>query len=347
MRQIAKAQAANSAPVDISTLPEVELPDLSQVVARVPTPAPFTAEDIQNNYEALYYEHCVEREWKQVNDPVELGDEVYLDLVTYSGGKIMPFGSRESMRLRLESDSYYPGFGDALAGTKVGANKLITLQLPDAETQRNVKVVFIVDVKGATKLTFPPIDAPETVKKLGLGDGIETVEQAYDRIAEVMKEERDNEMLIAGTNAAVQAIIDLVNVEIPSEVIDTEIREQWNKTEAVFLKNKGLSRQDLDESLAGWIADEGTRKAAADRVRNGLAVAAYAKKENDPPTEKEVEEYFRDFAKTHGVSYEEWRRDLESREDDQLTLLNMFVFLRTTTRMIAEIDVQFGDQPND
>lgn len=343
MRQAAEVAPVVSAEIDISLLPKIELPSLEGVEVRVPALPPVTEEEVMARFEMIYYDTCVERTLRELGEPVQLGDEILIDLIAYTGGKIVPFNSHENYRLRLEEDSVHPGFGTALAGAPVGETKVISLDLPQGEgalPTEQAKLVFVVDLKKAAALTFPPAEDPATLKQLGMGD---TINDVYGEIAATLGEERASLMLSQGIALTLETLADKVEVEVPQEHVEAEIRSQWSKTEGRFLMEKGLSRQDMDEALEGWLQDEDTQNTARQRLKIAMVVLAYAAQETEELSTEEVSTFFEELAEDNGIDIVKWRAYLAENEAEQEALLNQYLYLRTVTHLVSEIPIHYEE----
>lgn len=341
MRQMAEKAPVTYTEVNTSALPVIELPNLAGLRIHVPALPLVTAEAVMERFELVYYDTCVERTFRRPGEPVQLGDEVLLDMICYAGGKIVPFNAHENLRLRLEKDSIRPGLGAAIAGTPVGETKLIPLTIPVEDVfgaSVEGKIVFVVDLKAAASLKFPTPNTPETLQRIGLG---KTLDETYGKLARELGEERSGLMLSKGMNMALDAIADRVAAQVDEAHIDAEIRSQWSKTEGRFLTDKGLSRQDLDEALEGWLRDSETRETARQRIKIAMAVLAYARQESDDITPEEVEAFFEDYAAEQGIDLQKWRAELKSNPDQQAALLNQYLHMRTLFHLIGQVQIDY------
>lgn len=341
MRQMAEKAPVAFTEVDTAGLPVIDFPNVGGMEIRVPALPLVSPESVMERFELVYYDTCVERSPRAPGEPVQLGDEILIDMVCYAGGKIVPFNAHENLRLRLESNSIRPGLGDALVGTPVGDTKLIPLTIPVEDVfgaKTDGKIVFVVDVKAAASLTFPKSDAPETLKKIGLG---KTLDDTYGYIARELGEERAGLMLSKGVNMTLDAIADRVVTPVDEALVDAEIRAQWSKAEGRFLTDKGLSRQDLDDALEGWLRDAETRETARQRLKITMAILAYARQETDDITPEEVEAFFEGYAADNGIDLKKWRAALQSNPEQQAALLNQYLHMRTLFHMVAQVPVHY------
>ena len=130
MRQMVESAPTNIDDVDLTALPEVDMPDLEGVVVHVPAQPPVTEDDIYERFQKVYFNVCVERQVRKAGDLVELGDEVLIDMLAYMEGRIIPFSPQQNLQFVLEEDSFLEGFAEGLVGTPVGGTKSITILRP-------------------------------------------------------------------------------------------------------------------------------------------------------------------------------------------------------------------------
>lgn len=268
-----------------------------------------------------------------------MGDEVLLDLIVLANKRIMPFTSQENLRIRLEEDSIQPGFGSKLVGTLVGATEAFPYQMTLEEGGLQ-NIAFVIEIKMAASLEFPEATAPETLQQFEMGD---TIEEIYGNIAESLGNEREGAKNAKGMAMALDAIADRCEIEIEEEHVEDEIRTQWSNNEGRFLQEKGMAREDMNFALEGWRQDEGTRETAHQRLKITSAVLMYAALDPQELTEEEVDGFFRDHATSNGINIDEWRESIEDKPEEQLALLNEYLYLRTVTHLISEINIEYED----
>jgi len=336
MRQMAEAAPVKNVHVDLSVLDIIDVPSVEGEV-RVPALPEITEDEVMGRFESIYFDTCVKRTPRKNGEAVKLGDEIVIDLISYHGGKIVPFNSHAGLRVPLEADTIFAGVGAQLEGTLIGETKVIPAQMPTDDGEP-AKVAFVVQILGASELEYPQADAPDTLKMFGMGD---TLDEIYGNIAEGMAEERANLRMSIGMSMALDALAGQVTAEIPEELVEAEIRSQWTDTEGRFLMDKGLSRQDMDDSLEGWLNDEETRQTALQRLKIGMVLIAHASKHGEDISVEEVDAFFTDFAAENGIDLKEWRKEVAKDEEQQAELLDQYLQLRTITEVVATVNVQY------
>lgn len=343
MRQIVESAPSAASEVDLSELPEVPMPSLEGIEINVPAADPVTEEDILERFEQLYYTQCVKRNPREAGEAIQMGDELLLDLLGYMGGKIIPFSANENMVLRLEPDVLQPGLGTQLEGTAVGDTKVVTIPFEDLDAngqKQTFKLAFVCQVKGAASLDYPAADTPEVLEQIGLGSDIQEV---YQVLAERINEERAHMMVVDGMNMALQAVADRIEEPVPLQLIQDEIRNAWGKTEGKYLLEKGLSRQDQDAALEGWLADETTQATARKRLKLMMTLMAFAREDEQGIEIEELEGFVEQFSDSVGIDLDIWRESITEDDAAHLSIINTYIYIRTVAHITAHIPITYGD----
>lgn len=344
MRQIVESAPSVSVSVDLSELPEVPMPSLEGLEIHVPAAAEVTEQDILERFEQIYYTKAVKRTPRAFGESIQLGDELVVDLLGFLEGRIIPFSANQDLVLRLEPDILQPTLGTQLVGTPVGDTKVVTIGMADEDEfgqQRQLTAAFVVEVKAASTLEFPPADAPESLEAMGFDK--DDINHAYRAIAENVTSERGTMMFIQGTNMALNAAADRIKVPVPHKLIQDEIRSAWSSTEGQYLMQKGLSRQDMDTALEGWLQDEETQQTARQRLKVMMVLLAFAREDEQAIELEELEGFVNQMADTVGVDIEEWRGAIADDGQAQFNIINSYVYIRTMFHLVAKIPVHYAD----
>ncbi|RKH06706.1 peptidylprolyl isomerase, partial [Corallococcus sp. CA053C] len=95
-------------------LPGVTAPSLAGLSVRVPTPDDLTEEDLLRGFHEKRRAVATQRE-RLPGEPLELGDDVQLNVVGYCDGKLIPFSARFGMTTELAPIEALPGFCEGVA----------------------------------------------------------------------------------------------------------------------------------------------------------------------------------------------------------------------------------------
>ena len=161
--------------------PEIELPEYKGVAVKEPS-AEISEEDIAKSLESLRERFA---EYEEIEGrAAETGDLAVLDYTSTLDGKPLEeavgksvgyLSSREGFWMKIDEQSFLPGFTDQLVGAKPGDSKEITVTVPDdfpVSDLRGKELVFAVNVKELKQAVLPDLD-DELAGKLTGGKSLE------------------------------------------------------------------------------------------------------------------------------------------------------------------------------
>lgn len=327
-----------------SLFPEITIPDLSGIVIEVPSPPPLSEEEVQEAFERLAFEAAI-RKPRGPGQAVQMGDEVIVDLVGYMGGYLLPMTAHEGLRLILEPDVFLPSFGAQLEGTPVGQAKIIEVALPDdfvIEEARGMGSVFAVEVRDAFQVTPPDAADSSLFQRMGLG---EDLEQTLESVLALLLDERARFMAQEGMRLMMETLLSRAPFSLPEELLEAEIQGWWRNAEGRFLADKGLSQEDLETSLGGWLADEGLRLDAAFRLKSALLLFAIAKQEHLVEDRAELKGFLGDVAEALGIPLDPREKNLSRGFKEREVLIDQFVYAKALAYLSERITFHYEDSP--
>ena len=230
-------------------------------------------------------------EKKEVTRAAELTDEVTIDFVGKKDGEAFDGGTSEDYALVLGSNSFIPGFEEAIVGHKAGDTFDVPLIFPKdyhAENLKGQKVVFEVTIKKVNEVTSPEM-TDELAKKVGPFESVKDLTDDIRReLASQNERVADNEY----KDALIEALIKSSHVPVPDILVDDQMKsvEQDAKqnlmyrgmTPDEYIAQKGYA----DE--AEWYEKE-FKDVATKRVQAGLVLAELSKVENIEVTKEELD----------------------------------------------------------
>ena len=212
--------------------------------------------------------------------PVEKGDitvidfEGFVDNVPFEGGKA------EKHELEIGSNTFIPGFEDQIIGMKLEEEKDINVTFPEEYFSKELAgkpAVFKVKLHEIKKKEFPAMD-DEFAKDVSEFD---TLEELKNSIKEKMQKQNDDRAKYETEDAAIKAVCDNVEVDIPSGMTDNEIDNMLRDMEQ-RLQYQGL-KLDQYFALSGktetQVRDE-MRQQAEQAVKSRLVMEAIIKAED-------------------------------------------------------------------
>lgn len=262
-----------------------------------------TKEEINNELESIRnkFAEIVVKE----NGEVVSGNTAVIDFKGIVDGKELEGGSGENYPLEIGSNTFIPGFEDALIGMKTGETKDINLKFPEnyVEDLKNKDVTFTVTVKEIKERILPEVDE-ELFKDLG--EDIHSKEELETKIKEHLKEhkeiERDNKYL----EEVIKTAISNMKVELNEEIIHDEIHRIINQ-QAEQMKMQGLSIEQYLEFTKSTMEDleNQIKPEAENRVKERYLLEAIVEEEKIDATDKEVEEDIKRISEMYNVEKDE------------------------------------------
>ena len=260
---------------EADVLPEVKLGDYKKLKAKkaaVSVEKKEIDEVIQRIQKGL-------SEKKEVKRAAKIGDETVIDFVGKKDGKAFQGGTGKDYPLVLGSNSFIPGFEDALIGLKAGDTKDVKLAFPKdyhAKDLAGQDVVFEVTVKKVNSVKLPALDDKFAAKAgpftsmddLRKDIKAEITAQAERKATDDLKDELVKQLVAKST------------VSVPSVLRDDQIRslEQdlrqnltyRGRTLEQYFEEKGYADRDA------WVKAEANDAADA-RIKAGLVLAQLSK----------------------------------------------------------------------
>lgn len=320
-------------------LPEATLTSSDPIRVTVPAAPPLTEEELTERFEQLVREHAElrDREW---GEPVELGDDVRLNIIGYANEKLIPFSIRSGWWMELEPQDALPGFAEALAGSAVGDCVGVELVLPETypvESLRGVSARFMVDLLAAREVTLPDPDSEEFLRKLGRGS---TLDEVMESLGKELLEDRENEQWLEARNRVLDALASRVNVTLPESLIDEEIRRRWETAEGEMVRENDFSPAETAEALLAWRTDPATRADVKRRLRVSLALKAVAERDGLRLEPGDVFGVLENYMDVYGLTASEVREALVTPET-AAPLRNLAWHLYTVEHVMEQAEIEF------
>ena len=230
-------------------------------------------------------------EKKTVKRAAANDDEVRIDFIGKKNGEAFDGGTAKDYDLVLGSNSFIPGFEEAIVGHKVGETFDVPLTFPEdyhAEHLKGAEVVFEVTLNDIKEVVLPEVDDAFAVK---VGP-FKTVEGMREDIRAELMQQKEKTIEDKYKDDLVGELVAVSTVPMPQLLVDDQIR-QIEQDAMQNLMYRGMSPdqyiaqmgyKDHDE----W-HDKEFRVAAERRVQAGLALAELSKAENIEVTKDELD----------------------------------------------------------
>lgn len=240
------------------------------------------------------------------NGEIALGDTAIIDFDGYVEGKALDGGKGENYPLEIGSNTFIPGFEEALVGHKANDEFEINLKFPAdyVEDLKNKDVVFKVKINEIKTKVEPEIDE-EFYKDLGL-ENVKTKEDFEKEVKKTIIERKQKDNEDAFIEELLSKASENMTVDLNEEIIDEEVHRMIDNY-AEQLKMQGLSLEQYFEITKTTHEDlhKQMAKEAEKRVKYRYLIEAIAKEEKIDFTQKEVEDKAKEMAENYGITPEE------------------------------------------
>ena len=239
------------------------------------------------------------------NRPVENGDITVIDFEGFVDGKAFEGGKAENHELTIGSKTFIPGFEEQIIGMKIDEEKDIKVKFPDeyfSEELKGKDATFKVKLHEIKKKELPELN-DEFAKDASEFD---TLEELKNSIKEKLEEENKNKAKYEMQDAAIKAVTEDAQVEIPSGMIETELDNMVKDMEA-RLSYQGI-KLDQYLQMVGKTMEEFRKEneeTAKTSVKTRLTLEAIVKAENIEASEEDVNKKIEEMAKIYGKKEEE------------------------------------------
>lgn len=240
--------------------------------------------------------------------PVKDGDIAVIDFEGFVDGVAFDGGKAENYNLKIGSGSFIPGFEEQIIGHSTDEEFTITVKFPDdyqSEELKGKDAEFKIKLHEIKEKELPVVD-DEFVKDVSEKDTLdEYKEELKGTIAERLEEEAKNDK----ENQIAEALIALVQGEIPEQMYDVEVTQMLREFE-MRLQSQGL---DVNTYMQYMGTDVEGLKAmylpeAQKRVKIRLALEKIVKLENIVPTDEDVENEYKRLADAYKIDVEKAKK---------------------------------------
>ncbi len=242
---------------------------------------------------------------------IENGDTAVINYQGFENGEEMEGMKSENFSLAVGNGYFYPGFEDALIGTKKGEKKEITVDFKEDYANSKLagkSIKFDVEVTDIKVMEVPELN-DEFVK--GLGADFETVDILKEKIKEDLVSREEKRIDTDLKNNILEKIADTVDFELPESLVDGEIdasldnmRQQLYRSGASF-EQLGLDMEKMKTDL---------RPTAEKNVKASLILGKIAQENEFDVDEDELSKSFEDLAGQSGHPAETVRKYYEAND---------------------------------
>ncbi|HPQ82492.1 MAG TPA: trigger factor [Candidatus Saccharimonas sp.] len=282
---------------EADVLPQVKLGDYKKLTAKKIV-ATVTPDDIEDVVERMRKGFAEKKETKAA---AKDGDETVIDFVGKKDGVAFEGGTGTDYPLTLGSNSFIPGFEEALVGLKPGDKKDVELTFPKeyhAKDLAGKKVVFEVTVKKVNAVTLPKVD-DEFAAKVGPFTSAKELRDDIKREITAQKEREAGDQL---KDDLVKQLVEKSKVSVPAVLREDQIKsiEQDLRQNLMY---QGMTLEQYFESKGyadrdAWAKGE-AEEAADNRIKAGLVLAELSKELKIEATTDELAEHINQYKQSY------------------------------------------------
>ena len=263
--------------------------------------------------------------------PVQEKDSVVMDFEGFVDGKPFEGGKAEGYELVIGSKTFIPGFEDQMVGMKADEEKEIKVKFPEdyfSEDLKGKDATFKVKVHEIKKKELPEINddfAKDTSE-------FDTLDELKASIKEKLENENTNKAKYETEEAAIKAVCDAAEVEIPSGMIETELDNMTRDIET-RLQYQGMKLDSYLKMIGKTMEEfrkEGEEQAKTS-VKNRLVLEAIVKAEDIKADEDEINTKVTEMAEAYGKKPEELKQN-----EQFMNYINEFIQNEKVVKFIVD-----------
>lgn len=254
---------------------------------------PVTEEDIDRemkNYQLRASRLVESEEPSKDQDTVEIDFQGTIDGVPFEGG------TASNYALKLGSKTFIPGFEEQLIGHVAGDEVDVTVTFPEDYQEPSLagkEAVFHTVIHTVKSTDMPPMD-DELAKDVSEFD---TLEELRADTEVQLKKRADTNANNQLANDVMQALKDMITVEIPAKILDYNVNQEKESMESglknygipmdVYLRQQGLTMEFLESTWRSQYENE---------YKESMVLDAIAKGENLEADEADIKEENRELS---------------------------------------------------
>ncbi len=300
------------------TEPKVELGAYTNLGIKK-DPIKVTKEEIKKHIDMLLNDYA---EVSVKEGAVESGNIAIIDFTGSKDGVEFEGGKGENYSLTIGSNTFIPGFEDAIIGMKKGEEKDINLTFPEdypSEDLKGQKVVFKVKVNEIKERTVPKLDK-EFFLDLAMPN-VTDKESLENQVKEELEHQKSHEQEHIYEDKCLDKAVSNMKMEVLPEMVDDESEHMYHEF-VERMKMQGISEEmyfeytkSKKEDILKQMAEEATK-----RIKYRYLLKEVIKKEKIKVTDKEAKDRLKDMSKQYNVDEETILKEVGSLEAIKMDL---------------------------
>ena len=268
--------------LEMEVLPEVAVPDLSDVTLDKPVAA-VADEKIDETLSRLAEQR---QSFKDVEEtrPAAQGERLTVDFIGRIDGEAFEGGTANDVGVTVAGTGFIPGFSEQMEGMSAGETKTITVTFPEdygAKDLAGKTAEFEVTAKSLAVAEVPAID-DELAKAMGM----ESLADLRAKVAEQIGRDYEQMGRLKLKRALLDVLAEKADFIAPESLVEAEFAEIWRQVEA----ERAAGNADPEDAAKDEETLKAEYRAIADRrVRLGLLVAEIGRANNVTVADQELQ----------------------------------------------------------
>jgi trigger factor len=256
--------------LQVPVAPQVDLGDLDDL--RIPWTAPEVTEtELEEALERLQQEQA---EWREVERPAELGDQVILDIRAQVEGETVLENSDRELILSQDSPYPVPGFGEAVVGMQPGEEREFSLTYPQDHYS-----IHIAGKEGLFTVKLSKIQVEERPElndefAIMVGD-YEDLDDLKTKLRSTLQQDAESKAESEYEDQLWAKLFETVSVEYPVVMVDQEVEMLKQQIEQQLQQQQQLDMESYwrltNTTEEAWKAQ--VRPQAEERLKRRLILA--------------------------------------------------------------------------
>ncbi len=297
------------------TSPEFELPEYKGIQVKMP-PSEITDQEIDRSLQTLRERHATFTDLE--GRALEMNDFAVIDYGAALEGRPLLeaepkapkiLGGGADFWIKLDENTFLPGFSDRLVGMQTGETRNFDLTTPEnypvAELAKRT-LDFNVTLKGIKSMQLPEL-SDEFAGQVGSGL---TLEKLKETLKEQLTFEKKSRLETLKQNQIINYLASHVECELPQSYVKDETRRIMSEI-VQHNQMRGISENVLRENQKDIIS--AASRNARDRLKANFILTRIAEKEGIEVKPPEIRERVEELAIQYRVKFEKMMSDLEEK----------------------------------
>ena len=246
--------------------------------------------------------------------PVQDGDMTELDFEGFVDGEAFEGGKGENYPLTIGSGAFIPGFEEQLIGAELNKEVEVNVTFPEdynAEHLAGKDAVFKCTVKEIKVKELPELD-DECASDVSEYD---TLEEYRANVRKGLEERKAKQMKDEKEDAAIAAVVEHAEMEIPDAMLATEQRQMLDQF-AQRITMQGMQMEQYMQMTGNTreMMLEQLKPQAERKIKSRLCMEAVAKAENITASEEDYEEEMKVMADAYQIEVDKVKEMLGEKE---------------------------------